>query len=220
MKRLSYILCLSVVLVAACGEETRNGQLTLTGSAPLKLLDQSGKVVEFLAGPTEVTFAPEGSRKFKVTVKQGADKQAAFSGQAPSGNGWNFTLRGQDIGQQVDMASDRKIDYVGQPWRRITEGAPCGYNGRWVVEEEYQTCNEGWRVDFTDSATYSAIGAWASQRDNLTCFLSSRNLYCRDYGPQPPYHPIPPHPRPHSLEKARETIDKLNDLGADKIKFD
>jgi len=215
MKRLTSILCLAVVLVAACGEETRDGMLTLAGSTPLRITDLSGKVVEFLAGPTKVEFAADGSRKFTVTVTQGQDKQAKFSGQAPASNGWNFTLLGKDIGQQVDLSSDRKVDYVGRPWRTIRDGAPCGFNGRMIVEETYQTCNEDWRVAFTDSSNAQPVGAFRSQRDNRTCLIDSRDLYCRDYGPNPP---IPPYP--HHLKAAQDSVQKLNDLGVGGIKFD
>ena len=76
MKRLSSILVLAVALLAACGEETRDGQLTLNGATPLRIADQSGKVVEFVAGPMKVEFAADSSRKFTVTVSQGKDKQA------------------------------------------------------------------------------------------------------------------------------------------------
>lgn len=214
MKRISYALGLAVVLLAACGEETRDGQLTLAGSAPLRIVDQSGKIVEFLAGPAKVEFSADRSRKFTVTVSQGKDKQAAFSGQAPASDGWNFTLRGKDIGQPFDLTSDRKVEYVGYPWRSIRDGMPCGYNGRMVVEEVYQACNEDWRADFADASNSQAIGSFVS-RLNRTCLISSRDLYCRDYGPNPP---IPPYP--HRLEKAEKSLKKLNDLGADGIKFD
>ncbi|MBI5239077.1 MAG: hypothetical protein HY926_01255 [Elusimicrobia bacterium] len=218
MRRMTSILCLAAALLAACGEETRNGQLTLAGSNPLKLADESGKVVEFLAGPTKVVFSAESSRRFKVSVSQGQDKQATFSGQAPAGSGWNFTLRGKDIGQQVDLASDHKVEFVGRPWRTIRDGGPCGFNGRMVIEEEYQTCNEDWRVDFADSASAQPVGTFRSKRDNLTCLIYSRDLYCRDYGPNPPYPPYPHYPR--RLSSAEDSVKKLNDLGVSGIKFD
>ncbi|MDD5629668.1 MAG: hypothetical protein PHU21_11425, partial [Elusimicrobia bacterium] len=196
MKKLTSVLCLAAALIAGCGEETRDGQLTLAGSGPIKIVDQSGKVVEFLAGPTKIVFSADKARKFTVTISQGQDKQAAFSGQAPAHDGWNFTLRGKDIAQQVDLASNRKVEYVGRPWRTIREGGPCGFNGRMLVEEEYQACNEDWRVDFADSSNAQPVGFFRSQRDNLTCLIGSHDLYCRDYGPNPPYphHPIPHNP--------------------------
>lgn len=221
-KRLPYILCLAAAVLAACGEETRNGELTLTGATPLRIVDQSGKTVEFGAGATQVEFAADRSRKFTVTVSQGKDKQAKFSGQAPATDGWSFTLRGKEIGQPVDLTSDRQIAYVGQPWRTIRDGAPCGYNGRWQVEEVYQTCNEDWKVDFADANSSAAIGAFRSRRSNQTCLLSSHDLWCRDYGPQPPYPPYPyPYPRnPGRFDKMENSVKKLNDLGVDGVKFD
>ena len=220
MKKISSILCLAVVLLAACGEETRNGLLTLAGSEPLRITDQSGKVVEFAAGPTKVVFSADKSRKFTVTVSQGQDKQAAFSGQAPANDGWNFTLRGKDMGQQVDMTSDQKVEFSGRPWRNIRDGGPCGFNGRMVVEDEYQTCSEDWRVDFADAVSAQPVGTFLSQRSNMTCLIGSRNLYCRDYGPNPPHPPYPHHPRPRRLDAAEKSVQKLNDLGIGNIKFD
>ncbi|HAH06312.1 MAG TPA: hypothetical protein DCM05_07255 [Elusimicrobia bacterium] len=218
MKRLPYIVFLGVFLLAACGEETRDGMLTLT-AGPLKLIDQGGAVVEFLAGPTKVHFAASNkTRKFTVTVSQGDAKKATFAGQTPNYSGWDFTLRGKDIGQAVDMTSFRKVDYVGRSWTSIHEGGPCGYNGRWMVEYEYQECSETWRVDFADSSNLQAVGSFLSKREGRTCLLNERNLYCRDFGPQPPYPPIP-HP-PHHLKQAEDTIKKLDDLGIGSIKFD
>ncbi|MCX5796818.1 MAG: hypothetical protein NTY77_15090 [Elusimicrobia bacterium] len=217
MKRLSSILLLAVVMLAACGEETRDGLLTLAGSGPLKITDQSGKVVEFLAGPTKVVFSADNSRKFTVTVSQGQDKQAKFSGQAPVSDGWNFTLRGKDIGQQVDLASSRNVEFVGRTWRTMRDGMPCGFNGRMVVEDTYQACNEDWRVGFSDSLNTLPVASFRAQRNNQTCLIDSRDLYCRDYGPNPYYPPIP---HPHRLQSAQDSVSKLSDLGVGGIKFD
>lgn len=219
MKRLPLILCLAAAVLAACGEETRDGQLTLTGSTPLRLVDQSGKTVEFGAGATKVVFSADSSRKFTVTVSQGKDKQAKFSGQAPSSSDWNFTLRGRDIGQPVDLSSSRSVAYVGQPWTQMRDGAPCGYNGTMLVEDEYQSCNEDWNVAFADANNGQAVGTFRSQRDNQTCLISERDVYCQDRGPYPPYPPYP-RPNPRRFEKAQDTVQKLNDLSADGVKFD
>jgi hypothetical protein len=215
MKRLKSIMFLAVVLLAACGEETRDGQLTLAGSEPLRIADLSGKVVEFSAGPMKVEFAADKSRKFTVTLTQGQDKQARFSGQAPANNGWSFTLRGKDIGQAVDLVSDRKVEFTGPVYRTIREGMPCGFNGRMVVEESYQACSEDWRVDFADSSSAAPVGAFRSQRSSRSCLIGSRDLYCRDYGPNPPY---PHHPR--RLQSVEDSAKKLGDLDLGSVKFD
>jgi hypothetical protein len=150
-----------------------------------------------------------------VAVSQGDAKKAKFSGKAPSSDdSWNFTLRGRDIGQPIDLESKRDVELTGKPWRQIGEGGSCGW-GRWVTEEEYQNCNEDWKVAFADAATSSALGSFHSRREKLTCHLSSRNLYCRDDGRD---IPRPPHPRDFS--KVKESVEKLSVLSEKGIRFD
>lgn len=208
------ILSLTVLMLAACGEETRNGDLTLTGSAPVRIVDEGGKTVEFGAGPTQVTFSAGSSRKFTVTVSQGKDKTAKFTGKAPSSDEtWNFTLRGRDIGQPVDMASTRDLELYGPVWRRTGDGGTCGFNGRWVTEEEYQDCNEDWKVAFNDAATSASVGSFHARREKLSCFLGSRNIYCRE---EP--RPVPMPRRP--LVKMDGEIKRLNELTETGVHFD
>ncbi len=217
MKSKRSILFLAAALLAACGEETRKGELILAGSNPVRIIDESGAVVEFFAGPTKVEFAAGRSNKFTVTVSQGDAKKAKFSGKAPSSDdSWNFTLRGSDIGQPIDLASRRDVEYTGKPWRQIGEGGSCGW-GRWVTEEEYQNCNEDWKVGFADAATSSPLGSFHSRRERLTCHLSTRNLYCRDDGRD--RYPHPPYPR-GNFSKAQESIKKLSVLSESGIRFD
>ncbi|MBI3554564.1 MAG: hypothetical protein HY077_18885 [Elusimicrobia bacterium] len=215
-KKTSFVLCLAALIMAACGEETRNGQLTLSGAAPVRLVDESGKTVEFVAGATKVQFAAGSSGKFTVTVSQGKDKQAKFSGKAPTRDGsWNFTLKGRDIGQPVDLASLRSVDYYGRTWRSLRDGAPCGMGGRWLVEEEYQKCNEDWRVNFADAGSAQTVGSFHSRLEDQDCLLSSREIYCQGERPMPG----PPFPR-RNFSSAHDSINKLDELSQTGLKFD
>ena len=138
-------------LMLACDTETRNGELVLSGAAAVRIVDEGGKTVEFVTGPLKVEFGAGSDRKFSVTMSQGERRKAKFSGRAPSGGDWNFTLRGKEIGQLVDIASRRSLEFYGEHWRQIGNGGFCGFDGNWVVEEDYQRCNEDWKVAFSDA---------------------------------------------------------------------
>lgn len=180
-----------VVVLLGCDRETRTGELILSGSTPVRIVDEGGKTVEFVSGSVKVEFDAGRDRKFTVIMTQGESKKAKFSGRAPGNDdSWNFTLRGKEIGQLVDLVSLREIAYYGETWRELRDGGFCGRNGRWLVEEEYQKCNEDWKVAFTDAGTSQDVGVFRSRREGQRCLRSSRNIYCREeYNPQPP---IPP----------------------------
>lgn len=212
------LLGMMVLIFAACDKETRDGILTLAGSTPVRIVDESGKTVEFFSGSTKVEFSAGSSRKFTVTVSQG-EKNAKFSGKAPSGgDNWNFTLRGREIGQPLDLTSVRTIELLGKPWRRMGRGGPCGRGGTWVTDEEYQTCNEDWKVTFADAANLQSVGAFHSRREKQQCLLNSRNLFCegeRDHDPRPPF---PSDER--NLSKAQDAVKKLSSLAETGVRFD
>jgi hypothetical protein len=212
-KKVPYVLCLAALILGACGEETRNGTLTLAGVNPVKIADKSGKTVEFYAGPAKVQFSGSSSGKFTVVVSQG-DRKAEFSGKAPKNDGsWNVTVRGKDIGQPEDFASARSVEYYGQTWRQLRDGGPCGMNGRYEVEDTYQKCNEDWKVSFTDAGNGAAVGTFASRIDGDTCLIDSRQLWCRD-NPMPP-----PYPRGGRWDRMDGTVQRLKDLSETGINF-
>lgn len=212
------LLGLMVLIFAGCEKETRNGELQLSGSTPVRIVDEGGKTVEFFSGPTKVEFSAGSSRKFTVTVSQG-DKKAKFSGKAPSSNDtWNFTLRGSEIGQPIDLTSARSIVLIGKPWRQMGRGGMCGRGGTWVTDDEYQKGNEDWSVSFADAANSQSLGAFRSRRENEQYLISSRNIYCegeRDHEPRPPF---PRHDR--NLSKAQDAVKKLSVLAESGIRFD
>ncbi len=181
MKRniLSLTLVIACAVLTSCDKETRKGELTLSGAAPIRFVSKDGKTVEYYAGPTKVELSAKSRDKVTVIVSQG-DKKAVFSGKVSGGDDWNFVLRGKTIGQPMDMSSRRQLTYTGKVWYRISGGGFCGFNGRWVVEDKLQKCDEDWNVAFTDANTSAPLGAFRSRQNDMTCLISSRNIYCRD----------------------------------------
>lgn len=205
--RLATLLA-AAALLAACGEETRDGQLTLSGSAPLRIADESGKTVEFYSGPLTVEFGADGSRKFTVKLEQ-SGRSAKFSGRAPSISDWNFTVRGADIGQPADFTSERKISLYGPTMRRWGTGSSCGFNGRWETEETWRKGDEDWKVSFKDASSGSAIGAFASRKEGQDYLIDSRNVWC---------HERPERDRDHGRWDRLST--RLNELKPAALKFE
>ncbi len=188
MKRRDLISILAAAtLLAACGEETRNGQLTLAGSSPLRIADEGGKTVEFFSGPLKVEFGADGSRKFNVKLEQNG-RTAKFSGKVSGILDWNFTVRGSDIGQPADFTSRRVVKLYGPVSNRWGIGGPCGFNGQWQTEETWQKGNEDWSVSFSDANTGAAVGAFASRREGQDYLIDSRNTWCRERHEHEPGH--------------------------------
>lgn len=180
MKRGKILMALAAAaLMAACGEETRNGELTLSGSAPLRVADEGGATIEFYGGPLKVEFGADSGRRFTVKLEQNG-RTAKFSGKAADVDDWNFTVRGRDIGQPADFISKRKVTLYGPVSRRWGFGGPCGFNGRWETEERWQKGNEDWTVAFKDAATGADIGAFASRLEGRDYLIDSRNVWCRE----------------------------------------
>ncbi len=195
-KKLLLPFVAAFALLAGCGEETRTGQLTLAGSQPLTIVDQSGSKVDFAAGPLKVVFSGDSGRKFTVSLEQGGAK-AKFSGRVPDSSGdWNFKARGAELGQAVDVASARAVELYGPTWLQTGSGGVCGIGGTWLTEETWRHGDESWNVDFADAKTGAAVGAFKSVVHGKSYLLSSRNVWCREQ-PQPngPNIPFPQNPR-------------------------
>lgn len=208
MKRSRWCIALAAALVA-CGEETRNGQLTLAGSTPLRIADQDGRTVEFFTGPLKVEFGPDGSRKVKVRLEQ-EGRVAKFSARVAGRNAdWNFTIRGSEVGQPVDFTSTRKVEYYGPREVRLGNGGPCGFNGTWVTEETWQRGNEDWRVAFADAGNGTAVGAFASRREGEYYLIEVHELWCRDHREHEPRQP--------RWDRVSHSIERFQEQG---VRFD
>lgn len=203
-------------LMLGCDHETRKGQLVLSGSTPVRITDEGGKAVEFVNGGLKVDFRASNDRKFTVELEQG-DRKAKFSGRVPESSDWNFALRGQDIGQAVDFASNRSVEYYGPRSTAIGSGNSCGFNGTWVTEEEWQKCNEDWKVSFSDAKTSQSVGSFSSRIEGQSCLVGIRNLYCRE---RHEHEPFPHGGRNGRWSNALGTVKDLSEKAEAGVKFD
>jgi hypothetical protein len=206
MKKNILLGLVACVALAACEKETRKGVLELTGSQPLRVVDQeSGKAVDFVSGPLKAEFGANGS-KFSATLEQNGRK-AKFSGRIPR-DSWSFSLRGSEIKQAFDLESKRKIELYGEVRTRIGDGGPCGMNGTWMTEEKWQSCNEDWKVGFSSGG--QSIGTFASRLEAQSCLIDTRNLVCRGQHREP-------RDRPSVKNQALEKLEAQVQSG---VKFD
>lgn len=204
------LLLAAVAALAACDSETRKGSITLAGSSNIPLNGRNG-AAELVAGPAEVTFR-KGSSSGRVVVKvrqsgREVELEAPVSGDYRSGN---FTLRGSEIGQPVDMVSARSYAITGAPQRYTTIEERGFQTCR--VDVTYDPCDESWTVDFK-AVNGTALGTFSS-RSATQCNLRQGMPYAcwRDPSRDFPRHDFP-RDRHHLL---RASLDK----GADKVKFD
>lgn len=209
MKRLSLVLAAAVVMTA-CGEETRTGQLTLAGSAPLRIADKNGGTVEFYTGPLKVEFDPQGGRQVAIKLDQ-SGRVAEFTAKVPRNADWNFSIKGSEIGQPVDLESKRKVELYGPLQRRTGTGGPCGFDGNYVTEETWQQGNEDWSVAFANAGTSQPIGSFQSRREGEWYLIERRDLWCREH------HRREPFPRGGRWDRASQTLKDLQD---NPVKFD
>jgi hypothetical protein len=186
--------------------------LTLTGGQAVRIIDQGGSPVDFTTGPLKVTFGADGGRKFTAQLEQ-AGRKAKFSGKVPDAGDWNFTARGKDIGQPVDLASGRSVTLYGPIATRWGTGGFCGFDGTWETEERWQKGNEDWTVSFADAQTGAALGAFKSRVEGKDYLVDSRNVWCRE---RPRHEPID-RPLPGGGRRMSESLQNLQDSG---VKFD
>lgn len=191
MKRLAYVVA-AVACLAAAGcdnKETRSGSITLTGTAGIPLVDKSGAHAELAAGAAEITFQ-KGSQKgtIAITVKQAGrpdvNIEAPISGDPRNGD---FTLRGADIGQPVDLISSRKTTISG-PTERWSRWEDQGFE-RCLVETSFDPCVEDWTVAFRAPA--GELGSFAA-RTGQHCNERTYQTFCQPNGREPR---IPDYPR-------------------------
>ncbi|MDE2510462.1 MAG: hypothetical protein KGL74_05015 [Elusimicrobia bacterium] len=213
MKKLSLILA-AACLVAAAGcdnKETRSGNLSLSGSANVPLIDKSGTRAELTAGPTEITFQ-KGSQNGTIAIRvrqpnrPEVNIEAAVPGNASSGN---FTLRGSEIGQPVDLVSARTYAVDG-PNQRDTRWEDQGFE-TCLIEYTWDPCNESWTVSFRSAA--GELGAFAS-RTETRCNERTSQVMCRSNNREPRI-PDFPHGGPHG----RHGFD-LQSVDPQTLKFD
>src|SRR4051812_45323362 len=111
-KKTVFLTLAACALALGCDSETRNGSLSLSGSAPLTVIDEGGKAVDCTAGDLKVEFSGSSRDKFTVSLEQG-NRKAKFSATVKNGTDGNFTLHGSEIGQAFDAKSTRKGEHFG-----------------------------------------------------------------------------------------------------------
>ena len=204
------LLLLAAVALAACDSETRKGQITLTGSSNIPLNGRSG-AAELVAGPAEVTFKRgSSSGRVAISIRQSGreiELEAPVSGDYRSGN---FTLRGSEIGQPVDLVSARSHAVTGGTERYTTIEDQGFQTCR--VDVSYEPCVESWTVAFK-SVAGAELGTFSS-RASARC--NERRGMPYACWREPRHEPrLPDFPRDrHRLMKA------ALDQGADQVKFD
>lgn len=209
-----YLPLVAVLLaVAGCDfKETRSGQISLTaGVAGIPLNGKSGAAT-LSAGSAEITFKKGSSDKsIAIRVKQSGrpdvDLEAIVAGDYTSGN---FTLKGNEIGQPVDMASARAYAITG-PNQRWSNWEDQG-NQTCMVETTFDPCDENWTVGFR-SVTGAELGSFVS-RYAMRCNERRTTSWCRH---NPQHEPrIPDFPR-----NPRNVIfNQASEVDASKLKFD
>jgi hypothetical protein len=207
-------LPLAAVLLAVAGcdfKETRKGQITLTSPSGIPLNGKAGAAT-LVAGPAELTFKKGSSDKsIALNVKQSGrpdvDLEAAVTGDYRSGN---FTLKGSDIGQPVDMTSARAWAITG-PVERYASWEDRG-NQTCMVEYSYEPCDENWNLSFR-SVNGVELGSFAS-RTSTRCNEQSRQTFCRQNPHEPRIPDYPRGPRNNSFFQGASAA------GAAGVKFD
>lgn len=173
----------------------RNGQVTLSnGTVSIPLNDRSGSRAEIVAGPAEVQVKKGDAKDtIEVRVRQPGRSEvnfsAAVSGDYRSGN---FTLRGSEIGQPVDLTSARSYVVTG-PTRRETTIEDTGFE-RCTVEILYEPCDENWTVSFR-SGSGAELGAFASRSFERCNERRGARYNCWRNDPNPYPGPYPRDPR-------------------------
>ncbi|MBI5245591.1 MAG: hypothetical protein HY923_00290 [Elusimicrobia bacterium] len=202
-----------LLVVAGCDfKETRSGQIVLTaGTAGIPLNGKAGAAT-LVAGRADITFKKGSSDKsIAIIVKQNGradvELEAAVSKGYESGN---FTLKGAEIGQPVDMTSARAYAITGGVERYTTwenQGSQeC------LVEISYEPCDENWTVGFK-STSGADLGSFASRTANR-CNEYRRTQFCR----REPNFPRGDYPRgPHGRHG---DFSRLQEIGVENLKFD
>jgi hypothetical protein len=195
MKTISILIAVACLAVVGCdNKETRSGSITLTGSSNIPLNDKSGAHAELVAGQAEITFQ-KGSKDHTIAIQVKQPGRADVNIEAPV-NGdprsGDFTLRGADIGQPVDMISSRRFSVTG-PSQRWSNWEDRGFE-RCMVETTFDPCDENWTVDFRSAA--GALGSF-SALTATRCNERSYDAFCQPNGREPriPDFPRGPHGR-------------------------
>lgn len=202
MKKTAFVLAAACLAAVGCDNKvTRTGSITLTGSASIPLIDKSGAHAELVAGSAELTVQ-KGSKDGTIAVKVRQIGRPEVNFEAPVLGDYrsgNFTLRGSEIGQPVDMVSARSYAITGATQRWST-WEDQGFE-RCMIDYSFDPCDETWTVAF--HAPAGDLGSFAA-RTPTRCNEQRNQYFCQ---PLPRHEPnIPDYPRgPHRLDKVLST---------------
>ncbi len=186
-----------MLVIAGCDfKETRSGQIVLTpaGAAGIPLNGKAGAAT-LVAGPATLTFKKGSSDKaIALLVKQNGradvNLEATVAGDYTSGN---FTLRGSEIGQPVDMTSARSFA-ITAPNQRDSRWEDQG-NQTCLVEYTYDLCDEAWSLTFK-AVNGVELGSFSSKVATRCNEQRGFPTFCRRDPSREPH--IPDFPRgPH-----------------------
>lgn len=210
MKSLSLVLAVACLAVVGCdNKETRSGSITLSGSSSIPLVDKSGAHAELVAGSAEISFQ-KGSKNGTIAIqvrqpgRSDVNIEAPVSGDPRSGD---FTLRGSESGQPVDMISARRFTVTGGT-QRWSNWEDRGFE-RCLVETTFDPCDEDWTVSFRAAA--GELGAFAA-RTATRCNERRTEAFCQSNGREPR---IPDFPR-----GGRRSLEKVLSTDPSSVKFD
>ncbi len=218
MSRRSLPLVAVLLAVAGCDfKETRSGQITLTaGSVGIPLSGLNG-AAELVAGKTEITFKKGSSdNSINIRVRQPnrseIELNAKVAGDYTTGN---FTLKGSEIGQPVDMTSARASAITG-PNQRYTQWEDQG-SQTCLVDISYDPCDENWSVAFR-AGSGAELGFFAS-RTATRCNERRSTAFCRR---DPNREPNIPYPRGGYYHRHYRHIlfENASEIGPSNLKFD
>ncbi len=209
------VIPLVAVLLAVAGcdfKETRSGQIVLTaGTAGIPLNGKAGAAT-LVAGSAEVTFKKGSSDKsIDLRVKQNGradvELEATVAGDYTSGN---FSVKGSDIGQPVDMTSARSYAVTGA--RQYYSTWEDQGNQTCRVDYSFDPCDENWTLTF--KANGAELGSFASRYGRRCNEERGFPTFCRHNPIEPRIPDFPRGPRGASL------LNQLNETGAANVKFD
>lgn len=210
-----YLPLVAVLLaVAGCDfKETRSGSINLTtGTAGIPLNGKAG-AASLVAGSAQITFKKGSSDKsIAIIVKQNGradvELEAAVASDYTTGN---FTLKGSEIGQPVDMASARAYAITGANVRYSSwedQGSQTC-----MVEISFDPCDENWTVGFRSVAGVD-LGSFAS-RYAMRCNERRYTSWCRPNHQHDPRPDFPRGPRGRNV-----ILEKASAIDPATLKFD
>lgn len=127
------------ILVSGC-DDSSSGSITVN-AAPVAVRDVSG-VVHYLS-TGKLKFSSKGKNQFEFSTQN--EKFRVQSNKKISG--WNFELKGSDIGQDFDLFSSKRYEQIATGRRYNSSSGTKSYCT--VTENTKCDCTYEWLEDYT-----------------------------------------------------------------------